>query len=129
MKRLLILLALVGTTLLVMHAQPAHVFADAISAAKGQACAGAGLAGADCNASTADSSISKLVGAAVNILSIVIGIAAVIVILVSGFKYITSGGDSNNISSAKNTLVYALVGLTVAAFAQLLVRYVIGIVN
>jgi hypothetical protein len=46
-------------------------------------------------------------------------------ILVGGLKYTTSGGDASSVSSAKNTIIYALVGLIVAAFAQFLVRFVL----
>src|SRR5579871_1978858 len=47
----------------------------------------------------------------INILSIVVGIIAVIMIIIGGFRYITSGGQSEKITSAKNTILYALVGL------------------
>ena len=75
--------------------------------------------------SSGDTSISHLIGSVINILSAVVGIAAVIVVIVSGLKYVTSGGDSAGISSAKNSLVYALVGLAVAALAQVLVHFVL----
>ncbi len=80
--------------------------------------------GQDC--STNGSGVTGIIRAVVTILSIVIGIAAVIMVLLGGFKYTTSGGDANRISSAKNTLVYALVGLVIAALAQVLVHFVIG---
>ena len=46
-------------------------------------------------------------------------------IMVGGFKYITSGGDSGKISSAKATIIYALVGLVIVAMAQFIVRFAI----
>lgn len=95
------------------------------NSAQGQVLSGVGQTGTDC---TGDS-VTNVVAAVVQILSIVVGVAAVLVIIISGLKYVTSAGDSNKISSAKNTLVYALIGLAVAAFAQVLVRYVIGIVK
>lgn len=61
----------------------------------------------------------------VNILSIIVGIVAVIMIIFGGFRYITSGGDSGNVSSAKNTLIYAIVGLIIVALAQVIVHFVI----
>ena len=42
------------------------------------------------------------------ITAIIVGVVAVIMIIFGGFKYITSGGESNNISSAKNTIIYAI---------------------
>jgi hypothetical protein len=46
-------------------------------------------------------------------------------IIVGGLKYITSGGDSGNVSGAKNTILYAIVGLVVVALAQIIVRFVL----
>ena len=65
----------------------------------------------------------------VSVLSIVIGIVAVIMFIISGFKYITSGGDSNGVSSAKNTLIYAIVGLIIVALAQFFVHFVLSTVG
>ena len=69
--------------------------------------------------------VSGIIKTVINILSLVAGFLGVIFVIISGFKYITSGGDSAGISSAKSTLVYALVGLAVAASAQVLVRFVL----
>jgi hypothetical protein len=60
----------------------------------------------------------------VNVFSIIVGAAAVIMIIYGGFRYITSGGDSGRVGNAKNTLIYAIVGLIIVALAQFLVRYV-----
>jgi cytochrome bd-type quinol oxidase subunit 2 len=66
---------------------------------------------------------------AINIISLLVGVASVIMVLVGGLKYVTSNGDAGSISSAKNTILYALVGLTVAVLAQVIVRYVLNRVN
>jgi hypothetical protein len=47
-------------------------------------------------------------------------------IVFGGFKYITSGGDSNNVSGAKNTIIYAIIGLVIVALAQLIVHFVLN---
>lgn len=73
--------------------------------------------------------INKIVTQVVNIFSIVVGIVAVIMIIVGGFKYITSGGDSNSITSAKNTIIYALIGLVIVALSQFIVQFVLNKVN
>ena len=73
--------------------------------------------------------IQTIVTTIVNIFSIVVGIVAVIMIVVGGFKYITSGGDSGNITSAKNTIVYAVIGLVIVALAQFIVQFVLNKVN
>lgn len=61
----------------------------------------------------------------VNLFSIIVGITAVIFVILGGFKYITSGGDSGKVGSAKSTLIYALVGLVIVALSQLIVRFVL----
>ena len=60
-----------------------------------------------------------------NIVAIVAGIAAVILLIVGGIRYITSGGDPEKVSSAKRTVTYALVGLVVIVVAQTLITYVV----
>jgi hypothetical protein len=72
-----------------------------------------------------DDSIAKFAQGIVNTFSIVVGVAAVIMIIVGGFRYITSGGDSGRVGSAKNSLIYAIVGLVVVALAQVIVHFVL----
>ncbi|HSW66012.1 MAG TPA: pilin [Bacillota bacterium] len=88
--------------------------------------------GTGCTASQSGAGTAKIqtiVTTIVNIFSIVVGIIAVIMIVVGGFKYITSGGDSGNITSAKNTIVYAVIGLVIVALAQFIVKFVLDKVN
>lgn len=70
--------------------------------------------------------LKQLAADVVNIFSIIVGIVAVIMIIYGGFRYITSGGDSGNVGNAKNTLIYAIVGLIIVALAQLIVRFVLS---
>lgn len=72
-----------------------------------------------------DSSVNKVIRVALNLLSVVAGVVAVIMVIIAGLKYITSQGDSNQISSSKKTLIYAIVGLVVVAFAQIIVKFVV----
>lgn len=63
-----------------------------------------------------------------SILAIVFGIVgalAVLMITVSGLRYILSAGDPQKISKAKNGLVYSLVGLAVALMAEAIVVFVV----
>ena len=79
----------------------------------------------DCsNLGTNGSGVTSLVGAIVKILSIVVGIVAVIMIIISAMRFMTSGGDSGKVAAAKNALIYALIGVAVAALAQFLVHFV-----
>lgn len=86
--------------------------------------------GADCTggvaAGEAQNNVNKLVTDAINLFSFIIGIISVIMIMVGGIKYITSQGSSDSVSSAKNTILYAVVGLVIVALAQVIVRFVLG---
>lgn len=73
-----------------------------------------------------DDSISTLAANIVNIFSLIVGIIAVIMIIYGGFRYITSGGDSGGVGNAKNTLIYAIIGLIIVALAQLIVHFVLN---
>jgi multisubunit Na+/H+ antiporter MnhB subunit len=55
----------------------------------------------------------------------IVGIGAVIAIVVAGFMMVTSNGDSGSQTTARNALMYAIVGLVVAAVAQLVVSFVL----
>ncbi len=59
------------------------------------------------------------------IVASVAAVAAVIVIILSGFRYITSGGDTQKTAAAKNTLIGAIVGLVIIALAQAIIILVI----
>lgn len=63
---------------------------------------------------------------AINVLSVVIGLAAVIVIILAGMKFATSGSNPQEVSKAREMIIYAVVGLIVAALSQFLVRFFIG---
>jgi hypothetical protein len=62
----------------------------------------------------------------INLFSIVIGIVAVFAIMVAGFIYVTSGGDSAKVNTAKNTILYVVVGLVIVAIAQVIEAFVIN---
>jgi hypothetical protein len=62
----------------------------------------------------------------VNILLFILGAIAVIVIVISGIRYATSGGDSSAVKGAKDTILYAVVGLIVAILAYAIVNFVLG---
>ncbi len=91
-------------------------------------CEGVGLAGGggnNCANPTDSPTVEGVIGTVINILSIVVGVVSVIMIIIGGLKYITSGGDSNSITSAKNTILYAIIGLVIVALAQVIVRFVL----
>lgn len=88
-------------------------------------CEGLAISGGNCVEQRGQTTIDSAVKSAINILSLIVGIIAVIMVIIGGLKYIISSGDSSNINSAKNTILYALIGLVVVALAQVLVRFVV----
>jgi len=76
--------------------------------------------------SGSDSKVQSILKDVINIFSIVVGIVAVIMIIVGGFKYITSGGESSKVSGAQSTILYAVVGLVVVVLAQIIVHFVLN---
>lgn len=89
--------------------------------------------GGDACSAVPDSTICKKKGASdaqplaksiIDILLWIVGVVSVIMIIISGIKYVTSTGDASKVASAKNTLMYAVVGVVVAAFAYAIVNYV-----
>jgi len=63
----------------------------------------------------------------VNTLLYIVGIVSVVVVIIGGFMYTLSSGDSANVTKAKNTIVYALVGLVIAFLAYAIVNWVLGV--
>lgn len=77
------------------------------------------------DAGGASTKVNEVLTLVINIFSLIVGVVAVIMIIIGGLKYITSGGDSGNVTGAKNTIMYAVIGLIVVALAQFLVRFVL----
>jgi hypothetical protein len=100
--------------------------ADQVS--KGANGAATGSAASDCTTTSEvdENSLATLGRKVVNLFSLVIGVIAIIMIIYGGFRYITSGGASERVGNAKNTLVYAIVGLIIVALAQIIVHFVLN---
>lgn len=60
------------------------------------------------------------------IITIIAGTAAVILIVISGFQFVISGGDTQRVQSARNTLLYSIVGLVVIVLANLIIGFVLN---
>lgn len=120
----IVLLLVVAAPLAAVAPASAQLFNDS----KEEACKGVQLDDASCDVAGKSAAsgilLSGTVRTAINILSTIIGIVAVIMVMIGGFKYVTSGGDSAGVNSAKNTILFAVVGLVIVALAQVLVRFV-----
>lgn len=88
-------------------------------------CGTKGASGIGQDPSNAASHIDNSINKFVNVFSAIIGIIASIMIVAAGFKYITSGGNTEKVGQAKNTILYAVIGLVVVAMAQVIAKYVV----
>lgn len=79
--------------------------------------------------SSATLQVEEIVLAVVNWLLFAVGVISVIMLIVGGIKYATSAGDSNKVTSAKNTIMYAIIGLAVAVLAFAIVGFVTETLN
>lgn len=88
--------------------------------------------GADCTQSDSNNTPNSLFESGgvfktiVNIFLFIIGAIAVIMLIYGGIRYTISGGDSKNVTAAKDTILYAVVGIIVAILAYAIVNFVIG---
>lgn len=60
-----------------------------------------------------------------NIVLAITGAIAVLIIVLAGFRYIISQGDPNTVATARNAIIYSLVGLVVIMFAFAIVNFVL----
>jgi len=125
LKRFIIItLAVFGLATFLTVGSPAAVLAGT---PQDEVCQGIGAAtGSGCQTSI---SLRTVIRNIINIFSVIIGVVAVVMIMVAGFRYVTAAGDSGNVTSAKNTLIYAIVGLVIAGLSQAIVRFVLESVN
>ena len=69
--------------------------------------------------------LTSLFKTVVDILLFLVGSIAVIMLVIGGLKYVTSNGDSNAVTSAKHTIMYAIIGIVVAFLAYAAVNFVV----
>ena len=74
-------------------------------------------------------SVGDVIGIVIDILLFGIGVLSVVMIIVSGIRYSVSMGDAGNITKAKNSLMYAVIGLVVALLAYPVAHWLIGVLT
>lgn len=124
-KLMKLYLAVLGISLLAFSAPlPASAISPADKIREGVNTA----AGEDDKATTRD--LGTLVKTIINIFSVIVGAIAVIMLIYGGFRFVTSAGNDAGVQAAKNTILYAIIGLIVVALAQVIVRFVLlGVSN
>lgn len=61
----------------------------------------------------------------INTMIMIIGAVAVIMIVIGGLRYVLSGGDASAVQSAKNTILYAVIGVVIAIMSYAIVNFVV----
>lgn len=67
-----------------------------------------------------------VIAKAINIFSFLTGAASMIMIVIGGIKYMTAGGESSKVASAKSTITYALIGIVIFLLSRGILAYVIN---
>jgi len=102
-----------------------HAYADA----KSDLCAGVnavdnptGTTGCGDTSTTIDTTIRNII----TLLSRIVGLIAIIMVIVAGFRYITANGDASKAASARTTIIYALIGIVIVVFSQAIIYFVLN---
>ncbi|MBQ9029387.1 hypothetical protein IJ114_01290 [Candidatus Saccharibacteria bacterium] len=64
-----------------------------------------------------------------NTLLLIIGVISVVMLIYGGFRYIISGGDNKKVTDAKNTILYAIIGLIISLLAYAIINFVIAAIT
>jgi len=124
MRSLLIKISLaILSLLMIFTAALAPVYGQGTDAFKRQACQGATQGSGGCGS---DNTFTNTLKKVANIMIYIVGAIAVLMLIIGGLRYVLSGGDSAGVEGAKNTMLYAIIGLVVAFLAYAIVNFVIG---
>jgi hypothetical protein len=122
-----LLLALI---LAVVFIVPAKIYAQDVDPANptGKVCQAAKASGAACETKSDDpiTGSGGVLKKAITLVTMAVGVISVIMIILGGYSYVMSNGDPQRIASARNTILYAVIGLVVAASAQFIVGFVLS---
>ena len=117
----LILLSVLSLAMLILlgsnSSASAYSLMEGVNAARGSNVPGALFGG------------TGIITTIINTMLYIAGALSVIMIIIGGLRYATSGGNSSNVTAAKNTVLYAIIGLLVAFFAYAAVNFVLGSVE
>lgn len=88
---------------------------------KTEICKGAGV-----NCEDPETGINNVIKTSITLFRVIIGIIAVFYIIYAGLKFITSSGDAGKVASARNTIIYAAIGLIIVVIAPAIIGFVLN---
>ncbi|MEX1997678.1 MAG: pilin [Candidatus Andersenbacteria bacterium] len=77
---------------------------------------------------TQGGSLSGAIQTIVNVMLMIVGVIAAVMLIIGGVRYIISQGDEDQTEKAKNTILYALIGLIVIGLSAVIINFVLGAV-
>ena len=109
--------------------QPAFAAtAPAATTPQDAVCDGVGLAtgGSGCETPTGTATVNDTITTVINILSVLVGVVSVIMLIIGGLRYVISNGDPAKVNTAKDTILYAIIGLVIVASAQGIAQFTLN---
>lgn len=100
----------------------ANATAGTFAAAKDQIESGYQAAGG-----SSSDDLDSVLGNVINIMLFIVGFLAVVMIVFGGIRYVTSAGDQNRVTAAKNTIMYSIIGLVIAVLAYAIINWVLDL--
>lgn len=120
MKQLLKRLTAIVAMIAVLLVPVTPVFADTVDVLNKGACSGSSI----CSGS--NTGLFSVIRTVIQVMLTIAGAVAVIMIIIGGIRYVTSAGDQSDVKAAKDTILYAVVGLVITIMAYAVVTYVAG---
>ena len=117
-----LVVAVAGTVLPVMMAQPVSAVSCPSGSARGWANT---LSECSIPASESGDTLIPTLQVIINVVLGVLGLVAVIMIIIGGFSFMTSQGDASKVTKARNTILYGVIGLIIAMLAFAIVNFVL----
>jgi hypothetical protein len=137
MKKIAVLvasmIAVLGISVSALAPTPAYATCDGVTGSSNQVgCAACeaeegstwNAAEGKCNRGTNGGDLNGIIQTIINVMLFIIGILSVVMIIFGGIRYVTSAGNKTQVDNAKNTIIYAVVGLVVAIVAFALVQWI-----
>ena len=127
MYQLRLVIAILSASIFLFAGQSlAANWSDPNLSSKQQIQCGADTASGNSGSSGSGQGVQDTIVSVIKFLSLVGGALAVIMLIVGGLRYVISAGNQETTKAAKNTIVYALIGLVIIAVAQIIVQFVLN---
>lgn len=96
------------------------------NSSKDAVCEGiSGISGGACTAAEANR-VTDTVKVAIRIFQIIAGVVAIFMMIIAGLRFITSSGSSDGVKSARNTILYAAIGIIIVIISEAIIRFVLN---